>query len=157
EREERRWVLGSSASCDFILKDDPFISGTHCVLERRHDGAVIVRDRSRNGTILDGNRIEAAQLRVGSHLAIRRTTPVAVAALGEAQLSAFDAMRGQDGPFRDTIDQALRAAQTDCNVLIVGETGTGKDLLAKVVHERSKRSAGPYVAVNCGAIPRELI
>jgi DNA-binding NtrC family response regulator len=157
--EQRRWVLGSSSSADFIIKTDPFISGAHCVLERRSDGVVIVRDRgSRNGTVIDGNRIEAAELRVGSYLTVGRSTFVALAAAGGASpASAIEAMRGQDGAFRDTIDQALRAAQTDCNVLIVGETGTGKDLLAKAVHEGSKRSAGPYVAVNCGAIPRELI
>src|SRR5205814_10197902 len=48
-------------------------------------------------------------------------------------------------------------AQTDCNVLIVGETRTGKDLLARVIHEASKRAAGPFVPVNCGGIPRELV
>jgi DNA-binding NtrC family response regulator len=51
----------------------------------------------------------------------------------------------------------VKAAQTDCNVLIIGETGTGKDLLARVIHESSKRSTGMLVAVNCGGIPRELI
>src|SRR6185312_10581518 len=54
-------------------------------------------------------------------------------------------------------EQALKAAQTECSVLILGETGTGKDLLARVVHESSRRNMGPFVAVNCGAIPRELI
>ena len=56
-----------------------------------------------------------------------------------------------------TIDQAMRAAQSECSVLIVGETGTGKDLVARLVHEQSRRADGPFVAVNCGAIPRELI
>jgi len=48
-------------------------------------------------------------------------------------------------------------AQTDCNILIVGETGTGKDLLARVIHEGSRRAAGKFVPVNCGGIPRDLI
>jgi transcriptional regulator with PAS, ATPase and Fis domain len=55
------------------------------------------------------------------------------------------------------VEQALKAAQTDCTVLIVGETGTGKDLLARVIHEASRRMTEPFVAVNCGGIPRELI
>ena len=80
-----------------------------------------------------------------------------VAAPGAERPSAIELLRGHDPAFRATIDQALRAAQTDCNVLIVGETGTGKELLARVVHEASRRAAGPFVAVNCGAIPRELI
>src|SRR5262245_56706410 len=58
---------------------------------------------------------------------------------------------------RTSVEQALRAAQTECSVLIVGETGTGKDLMARLVHESSRRALGPFVAVNCGAIPRELI
>jgi len=55
------------------------------------------------------------------------------------------------------VEQALKAAQSECSVLILGETGTGKDLLARVIHESSRRSSGAFVAVNCGAIPRELI
>jgi DNA-binding NtrC family response regulator len=66
-------------------------------------------------------------------------------------------LRGRDPVLRMTIDQALRAAQTECSVLIVGETGTGKDLVARLVHEQSRRAEGPFVAVNRGAIPRELI
>ena len=80
-----------------------------------------------------------------------------MAAPGGAQTSALAALRGHDPALRTTIDQALRAAQADCNVLIVGETGTGKDLLARVVHEGSRRAASAFVPVNCGGIPRELI
>ena len=155
--EARRWVVGSATSCDLVV-DDPCVSQMHCVLERRPGGAILVRDRkSRNGTQIDGNAVEAAELRVGSYLTIGRTTLVATACAGPDETSALEALRGHDPALRATIDQALRAAQTDCNVLIVGETGTGKDLLARVVHEASRRIAGKFVAVNCGGIPRELI
>jgi DNA-binding NtrC family response regulator len=73
------------------------------------------------------------------------------------QRSALESMRGTDPAFRKTIDNALRAAQSDCNVFVVGETGTGKDLLARAIHETSRRHAKSFVAVNCGAIPRELV
>ncbi len=54
-------------------------------------------------------------------------------------------------------DRARRAASWDVNVLVEGETGTGKELFAKAIHETSTEGSGPYVAVNCGAIPGSLI
>ncbi len=153
----RRWVVGSGDACDVIIAD-PYVSQTHCVLERRPGGGLVVRDRgSRNGTLIDGNPVESAELRVGSHLSIGRTTLLAVAAAGQVSCRAIEALRGRDAALKMTIDQAVRAAHTDCNVLIVGETGTGKDLLARVIHEASRRAAGKFVPVNCGGIPRELI
>ncbi len=154
---ERRWIVGSSLDCDLVI-DDPFVSNMHCMIERRVNGALVVRDRqSRNGTHVDGNLVEGAELRVGSYLTLGRTTLVAYAAPNTEPTTALDMMRGHDPAFRATVDQALKAAQTDCNILIVGETGTGKDLLARTIHEASRRAAGRFVPVNCGGIPHELI
>ena len=153
----RRWLVGSSPSCDVVITD-PYVSSVHCVIERRVGGPLVVRDRnSRNGTHVDGNPVEGAELRIGSYLSIGRTTLVAVSLPNTGEASALEALRGHDPGLRSTLAQALRSAQTDCNVLIVGETGTGKDLLARVIHEASRRSAAQFVAVNCGAIPRELV
>jgi two-component system, NtrC family, response regulator len=55
------------------------------------------------------------------------------------------------------IELASRAARTDATVLITGETGTGKELLAKAIHFNSARRDGPFITVNCGSIPRELV
>ena len=127
--DARRWVVGSGESCDVVISD-PYVSNVHAILERRPGGALLVRDRpSRNGTMIDGNLVEAAELSVGSYLSIGRTTLVALSAPGGEQESALASLRGKDPALRATIDQALRAAATDCNVLIVGETGTGKDCL----------------------------
>ena len=54
-------------------------------------------------------------------------------------------------------DVIVRVAPTDIPVLIIGESGTGKELVAKALHKRSKRSDGPFLPVNCGAIPETLI
>ncbi len=155
--EGRRWVLGKNPACDLAFSDDPFISTNHCVLERQADVLVVRDSGSRNGTFIDGNRIESAELRVGSYLAIGHTTLIAVSAADSENRAAVELIRGKHPVLTTTIEQAQRAAVTDCSVLILGETGTGKDLFARMIHESSKRAAGPYVAVNCGAMPRELI
>ena len=159
EHGARRWVLGSDPSCDLCIPD-PFVSHMHCVVERKLDGSLVVRDRdSKNGTYIDGTYVEGAELRVGSYISLGRTTMIAVARIdgGGERPAALEMLRGHHPVMRNAIDQALRAAVTDCSVLVVGETGTGKDLVARLVHEHSRRSTGPFVAVNCGAIPRELI
>lgn len=55
------------------------------------------------------------------------------------------------------LNTARQAAQTDCNILISGETGTGKGLLARYIHAHSRRANGPFLAINCGAFTEELI
>ncbi len=153
----RRWVIGSGDSCDLVIPD-PYVSTVHCVIERRLGGVLVVRDRnSRNGTHVDGSPVEGAELRVGSYLSIGATTLVAMAAPTVERTRAVEILRGTNPAFRATVAQAIRAAQSECNVLVVGETGTGKDLFARVIHESSRRSHGKLVAVNCGAIPRELV
>jgi len=63
----------------------------------------------------------------------------------------------KDPSMTKILHTARQIAQTDCNVLISGESGTGKELLAGYIHEQSKRSAGPFMAVNCGVFTEELL
>jgi DNA-binding NtrC family response regulator len=69
----------------------------------------------------------------------------------------FGQMLGSSAQMRKAFEMADRVAQTDSTVLIFGESGTGKDLLAQEIHARSPRSSKPYVAVNCAALPETLI
>jgi formate hydrogenlyase transcriptional activator len=64
---------------------------------------------------------------------------------------------GESPKFRAVMDQVRMVAPADCAVLIQGETGTGKELIAKAIHERSSRSNGPLVKLNCAAIPSGLL
>jgi DNA-binding NtrC family response regulator len=63
----------------------------------------------------------------------------------------------QDANMQRLLDTARQIAPTDCNVLISGESGTGKELFARYIHFNSKRSEGPFFAINCGAFTEELL
>ena len=69
----------------------------------------------------------------------------------------FSDIYGKNERFRTIIDQANMISKSASNVLLLGESGTGKDILAQAIHNASPRRDGPYVAINCAAIPRDLI
>jgi two-component system, NtrC family, response regulator len=64
---------------------------------------------------------------------------------------------GESGALQKCLEDVARAAVTNVSVLVTGETGTGKELFAKAVHENSRRAAGPFIAVDCGALPETLV
>jgi PAS domain S-box-containing protein len=70
---------------------------------------------------------------------------------------SFDSMIGRSPIFRQTVELAQRAAASDFNVLITGETGTGKEVFANAVHYASPRRLKPFIRINCAAIPSELL
>jgi formate hydrogenlyase transcriptional activator len=71
--------------------------------------------------------------------------------------SMFEQIVGNSPPLRKVLSRVSKVAPTDSSVLITGETGTGKELVARAIHRRSRRSSRPFVSVNCAAIPRDLI
>jgi two-component system NtrC family response regulator len=71
--------------------------------------------------------------------------------------SDFEGMLGTSGPMRDVFATIRKVAGTDVPVLILGESGTGKEMVARALHQRSSRKDGPFVAINCGAIPENLL
>jgi DNA-binding NtrC family response regulator len=73
------------------------------------------------------------------------------------QKYGFETILGQSDVLLNVLDQAARAAQTNSTILIRGATGTGKELLAKAIHFNSARRDKPFVTINCGAIPKELL
>ena len=74
-----------------------------------------------------------------------------------SQTSMFEEIVGSSEPLRRVLALVAKVAPTDSTVLITGETGTGKELIARAIHKRSPRASGPFVSVNCGAIPPSLI
>ena len=72
------------------------------------------------------------------------------------QTSMFEEIVGSSAPLRQLLVLVAKVASTDSTVLITGETGTGKELIARAIHRRSPRASRPFVSVNCGAIPPSL-
>lgn len=77
--------------------------------------------------------------------------------MGHKAIYTFDKIIGEDPEFRRIIQYAKKIADSRSNVLITGESGTGKELFAQAIHNYSDRHEEPFVALNCGAIPRNLI
>ena len=74
-----------------------------------------------------------------------------------AQASMFEEVVGASAALRAVLSRVTKVAPTDSTVLLTGETGTGKELIARAIHKRSQRSSHPFVSVNCAAIPVSLI
>ena len=75
----------------------------------------------------------------------------------QLQGEAFDGMLGTNSRMQSVFESIRKVATTDAPVLILGESGTGKEMAARAIHQRSNRKEGPFIAINCSAIPETLI
>ncbi len=105
-----------------------------------HDIALVEGIADQIGTALERDQLSAEVMRLKSELVQRHSEIV-----------------GQSPPVRRAIELAFNVADTTTTVLIQGESGTGKELLANLIHYNSGREDGPYVKINCGAIPETLL
>jgi len=157
--EDSVTLVGRSPKCDVVLMDDA-VSWEHCTLEL--DGErVRVRDLgSHNGTYLDGRKIESALAEAGSRVQIGQTTLELIGETEEHDGTTSPGLAeliGRDPKMQEVYVRIEEAAASRIPVLIVGETGTGKELAARAVHSLGPRSLRPFVPVNCAAIPRDLL
>ena len=165
-----RLTVGRGSGCDVQLADPGCrLSRQHLVVERRA-GELVVRDLSTRGTLLDESPVGDRP---------RRLRPGSVARLGEWSLRVGPAAEeptveestrplgahpldvastrlpgviGRSPAMLELCEQVGRLARFDVPVLITGDTGTGKELVAQALHGLSRRSGGALVALNCGAI-----
>ncbi len=154
-----RLTIGRAAVNDLVLCDTA-ISGVHAELlvDRR---GILLRDLgSTNGTEVQGVRIREVWLDPGANIQIGKTTINLLAAdevnVPLSRSDHFGALYGQSSAMREVFAILERIAGTDMSVMIRGETGTGKELVARALHDESSRQRGPFVVLDCGSLPREL-
>jgi DNA-binding NtrC family response regulator len=153
--------IGSAAGNDLTIAD-PTVSRVHCELTQRGDTLVLRDLGSTNGTWVEGVRLRdgdvppGAIVRVGSS-AFRVDVGQEASFVELSRRTSFGELVGASMEMRRLYAVLERVASTDATVLVEGETGTGKDVLARSLHAASARAAGPFVAVDCGAIPENLI
>jgi transcriptional regulator with GAF, ATPase, and Fis domain len=153
--------IGTGEQCTLRLKD-PTVSRLHCALEVGRNSVRVVDSGSRNGTFIDGVRVRDADISAGSTVRVGATTirvefddeSVRVDLSDKASLGGIV---GGSVEMRRVYAIIDRIAPTDATVLIQGETGTGKEVVAQAIHDLSRRAKGPFVAVDCGSITENLI
>ncbi len=152
--------VGSDPASDLVL-NDPTVSRRHVELERTSKGIVLRDLGSRNGTLLDGHQVMQVLLHPGdkvqlgkSKLALKQETRSTEVEVMEGA-DSFGALVGASEAMRLVFMQLRSIAREDMNLLLEGETGTGKELAARAVHEHSRRRHGPFKVVDCNLITEE--
>ncbi|ACY13950.1 sigma 54-interacting transcriptional regulator [Haliangium ochraceum] len=154
-------TIGVHPSCSLVSRDGA-ISRFHCEI-RVDDRGARVRDLgSMNGTFLDGVRVVDAFLKNDSLLRLGRSVlrfrylsrdnPVRL-----SERSVFGQLVGESVAMRATFALLEPAAATDIAILLEGETGTGKSVAARSIHQESQRHDGPFVVFDCGSTPANLL
>jgi DNA-binding NtrC family response regulator len=158
--EKEDACVGTADSCDLVLTDGT-VSRNHLSLRVLPDGYLITDLDSTNGTRLAGCRIKAAYIEPGMTLDLGNTQIRLEELSGRVDLplsgaERFGRLLGASSVMRRTFALLETVARENSTVLLVGETGTGKDLAAESIHELSPRAAGPFVVIDCGAIAAQL-
>jgi len=158
---EGQCVVGSGPGCDVVI-DDPAVSRRHLELTLVPEGVAVKDLDSRNGTYYLGQRIAEAVLTPGARLSLGRAE-MAIGldegALSAGELRGGGSFRGMTGASQKMLELFTWLARIDGSllpVLITGETGVGKELVARAIHEGSRVAHGPFLAVNCGSIGKDL-
>jgi DNA-binding NtrC family response regulator len=153
--------IGSRPDSDLRL-EDPTVSRKHAEISRTAEGFLLQDLGSTNGTFLNGVRVDRAYLRDGAVVTVGETSMVYStgedgALRGEQVPSIFGQMVAVSEPMLKAFALLEGLAASDITVLIEGETGTGKELAARAVHDRSPRAGRPFVIFDCSTVPGQLM
>jgi DNA-binding NtrC family response regulator len=155
--------IGRADWCDLVLSNDQYISKDHCEINLTGTD-IIIQDKSYNGTYIGNNRIIKAYLNLGDKFRIGQSTIQLVSLEKKQDIFVYNCddtgrIVGQSDSMRDIFDMLRRLKETgkEISILLTGATGTGKSLIAEAIHKQSPRAHQPFVTVDCGALPKELI
>lgn len=153
--------IGSRPGVDVVLSD-PTVSRRHVEIRQTPDGLWLADLGSRNGTHVGGTPIKEALVPESARIKIGATTfQVSLVQLrprGDTMTPVqFGAYLTEHPALKETVASLGRIARSEATVLIHGETGTGKELLARAVHDQSPRAERPYMVVDCGALSPTLL
>jgi DNA-binding NtrC family response regulator len=156
-----RMAIGKAPDNDLVLADDT-VSRRHCELTRAPDGVHVKDLGSTNGTRVNGARVQEATVQVGMVLKVGEVEIGIRPANHRAEVlpsdnKLFGGALGQSLAMRTIFGVLERIAKTEATVLLEGETGTGKDVLARAIWTESGRGSGPFVVVDCGAVSYSLL
>jgi transcriptional regulator with PAS, ATPase and Fis domain len=166
---EKRVVLSAqhvrigSASANDVVLDDPHASRFHCEIRRTSEGYLLRDLGSTNGTRVGEVVVKEGLLQSGATLIIGATRIQFLADEGrleEVEASphqSFGDLVGRSVRMREVFGLLERIGPTDLTVLIGGETGSGKDVLARAIHQSSSRAKKPFVVFDCAAVAPSLI
>lgn len=151
-------VLGGEPTCDLVI-DDPTVSRRHAKASLTSKGVQLTDLGSRNGTRYLGARIDVAVIPIGASFKLGKST-IQVAlphqAELEGELDETHGLIGRSQAMKRVFAKLRKVASTDTSVLLEGETGTGKSMLAKVIHDLSSRGGKPFVTIDCPSISPNL-
>jgi DNA-binding NtrC family response regulator len=157
----RRVLIGQSPACDVQLSDRS-VSRRHASLESDSGGVRLVDLGSRNGTWVGRLRIRDTYVSDGELVRfgdtnVRLETDGVLHTLSASEEVSFHRVIGASPEMRRLYPLLQRIAGADVPVLIEGETGTGKEVLAEAIHEASPRSRGPFVVLDCTTVSSSLL
>jgi two-component system response regulator GlrR len=161
EIDEDEVTVGTDASASLVLSD-PTVSRMHFAIRPQPEGWELRDLGSTNGTQVEGVTVLDAMVAPGQTIRIGQTTlrlesSGAVSMQPLSEDASWGRALGKSPAMRRLFAVLPRIAASDVAVLLEGETGTGKTLLADAIHRAGPRRTGPFVVVDCGAVPRNLL
>ncbi len=155
-----RLAIGTANSGDLVLSDQT-VSRRHCEILVRNEQYLLRDLGSTNGTLLNGTPVVEAYLTPGSVIQVGATQVLFEPTkkwerVAEPASDRFGDMFGASRPMREVFGMLGRIASTDLSCLIMGETGTGKELAARALHSHGSRADKAFVVVDCGAMSATL-